>query len=141
MSNVKFGDIEEAVMFVSYGMYGDHCAMLCKRTGEICWSSEASDMDEIPEEAYGSEDWIDIPHKNDLDLGRDLAFEFIAQHLPSEQERVQHIFRRRGAYSRYKDFLESKGMLQAWYDFENEQTKQAIIDWCQDNDITVTDIV
>ena len=135
---MKLSDIEDAVLFVSSSMYGENSAMLCKSTGEICWSSDTSDIDDIPEEAYESDDWIEIPHKNDLDLGRDLVFDFIAQNLPSEQDRVYHIFRRRGAYNRYKNFLEEKGLLQKWYNYENEQTSKAIKEWCQENNITLT---
>ncbi|MCI5144027.1 MAG: hypothetical protein D3923_00535 [Candidatus Electrothrix sp. AR3] len=134
---MKLSDIEDGIMFVSSGMYGENSAMLCKSTGEICWSSDSSDIHDIPEEAYESDDWIDIPHCNDLDLGRDLVFRFVAQHLPSEEERIRNIFGRRGAYSQYKDFLEKKGRLQDWYDYENEHTLKAIKEWCQDKEIEI----
>ena len=96
---MKFADIEDAFMFVSYGMYGDHAAMICRSTGRICWSSESGDMDEIPEEAYESDDWVEVPHKNDLNLGRDLVLESAAQRFPAEQGRIRAIFSRRGAYA------------------------------------------
>ncbi|MFC1765792.1 UPF0158 family protein [Planctomycetota bacterium] len=48
------------------------------------------------------------------------------------------MFSRRGAYGRSKDFLESMGMLQAWYDFDNEHTNQAIIEWCRENDFSLS---
>ena len=59
----------------------------------------------------------EIPHKNDLDLGQALVFEFAASHLPDEYDRVRDIFRRRGAYGRFKDLLDSKGLLETWYRF------------------------
>ena len=68
-----------------------------------------------PEEVYYNDDCIKIPHKNDLDLGRDLVFEFVEQYLPGDLGRVRQIFRRNGAYKRYKDFLESRDFLQKWY--------------------------
>jgi hypothetical protein len=135
---MTLSEIEDSIMFVSSGMYGENSAMFCKSTGEICWSSDSSDIHDIPEEAYESDDWIDIPHRNDLDLGRDLVFKFITRHLPSDQDRVYRIFQRKGAYGRYKDFLEEKGKLQKWYDYENDQTLKAIKEWCQDNDIKIT---
>lgn len=71
--------------------------MICKTTDQICYQSEMTDLDEIPAEAYGSDAWVAVPHKNDLGLGRDLVFEFAAEHLPSDYDRVQMIFRKRGA--------------------------------------------
>ena len=48
----------------------DGYAVICKETGEILYKSDYGDEDEIPEEVYDREDCIEIPHKNDLDLGR-----------------------------------------------------------------------
>jgi hypothetical protein len=45
------------------------------------------------------------------------------------------IFSRRGAYRRYKDLLEQKGLLDEWYDFEQQRTRQALLDWCEENGI------
>jgi len=135
---IKINDIELAISFVSSGGSGGNIAMFCRKTGQIGWSSEEAGIDDIPEEAYDSDDWIAIPDTNDLDLGRNLVFRFIALHLPSEEDRVHDIFRRRGAYRQYKDFLEAKGMLQKWYDYEEEQRLKAINEWCEENDIPLT---
>jgi hypothetical protein len=34
-----------------------------------------------------------------------------------------------------KDFLESKGMLQKWYDYEEKATEAGLRAWCKANDI------
>ena len=50
--------------------------------------------------------------KNDLDLGSRLALRFADQHLPEKAaDKVYDIFRRKGAYARFKDLLESLGIL------------------------------
>ena len=113
--------------------------MICKKTGQICYQSEMTDLDEIPAEAYGSDSWVEVPHQNDLGLGRDLVFEFVAEHLPSDYYRLQMIFSKRGAYSGYKDLLDRRGLLQKWYDFENAKQQEAIRQWCAENEIEVTD--
>jgi hypothetical protein len=107
-------DIELAIEFVSHhsGVISDSYAMICKRTGQIHLSTDDGEFDEIPEKAYESDDWIEIPDRNQLDLGRELVFEFVARELPSEFDRVKQIFTRRGAYARYKDLLDERGMLQ-----------------------------
>jgi hypothetical protein len=131
---VKFSDIEDAFFFVSSESYGLHTAILNKETGKSYYRSEMSDWDEIDDDL----DWencIEIPHKNDLDLGHSLVFEFVENHLADDYERVRQMFRKRGAYGRYKHFLESKGLLQSWYDFENQQEERVLRQWCKENEI------
>jgi len=110
-------------------------AILDKSTGQIHYHSDMFSDEEIPEDLWESDSAVEIPHKNDLDLGRQLVFDFAGSVLPDECGRVADIFSRRGAYSRFKDLLESKGLLQEWYDFENKAQEKAIRDWCKENEI------
>ena len=135
---IKFSDIELAFEYVSSATMTSNTAVLCKETGEIYYSSDYDDGDEIPEELYDREDCIEIPHKNDLNLGRNLVFEFVEQFLPGDFERVRQIFRRRGAYGRYKNFLDDRGFLKKWHEFENTRTTETLREWCEENDITLT---
>lgn len=135
---INFEDIQEAFDFVNFGLYGDHTALLDKSTGQIHWHSESSDLDKIPEEILESSDVIEIPHKNDLGLGSRLVFDFVLGNIPDDYEYVRNMFKRRGAYARYKDFLESKGLLRSWNDFENTTQKLALREWCKDTGIELT---
>ena len=135
---MKFTDIQDAFFFVSSDSYGMHSAVLNKHTGRLYYRSEMGDLDELGDEDIDWNASIDIPHKNDLDLGQELVFEFVADHLPDEYDRVHHIFRRRGAYGRFKGLLESKGLLQTWFDFENEREERALRQWCNENEITIS---
>ena len=81
------------------------------------------------------EQCIEIPHKNDLGLGRKLVFEFVEEYIPNDYERVRKMFRRSGAYSRYKDLLERRGLLKKWYDIENSREENAVRKWCDENEI------
>ena len=135
---IKFQDIEEAYDFVSSGPYGDHSALLDKSTGHIYWSSESGDLDEIPEDLWESDNTIEIPHKRDLGCGNQLVFDFISSHSPDDYPTVREIFCKRGAYSRYKDLLESKELLQKWYDFEQKAQQDTLHEWCKENGIELT---
>ena len=84
---------------------------------------------------WESDDAIAIPHKKELGLGNQLVFEFMRSRHPDDYADVRDMFSGRGAYARYKSFLESKGVLQEWYDFEKEAQGKAIRDWCKDNEI------
>jgi hypothetical protein len=134
----RFSEIEDAMLFVSALPYGENSAFLDRSTEKIYYQSSYADFDgsdELSEEDYDPEIHIKIPHKNDLNLGRDLVFRFVEQNIPDMYETVYQIFKKRGAYSRYKDLLDSKGVLQQWYDFENRHEQTALLKWCEENDI------
>lgn len=96
-------------------------------------------MDEIPDEVYEDEQYVEIPHKNELDLGKELVLEFAAGHMPDELDKIQSLFRRKGAYSKYKDWLERNGLLDEWYLFEEKRQEEALRQWCEENDIIIED--
>ena len=132
---VNFKDIVEAFDFVSFGHMYDHQAFLNKETGEIHWHSEvADDFEEMPED-LDDEKYIGIPHKNDLDLGRNLVLTFVYQYLPDQAVEIEAIFRRKGAYSRFKTLLERKGLLDKWYEYETQAQDTALRAWCAENSI------
>ncbi|MCP4577328.1 MAG: hypothetical protein GY846_13710 [Deltaproteobacteria bacterium] len=110
--------------------------MLCKDTGKMLYRSDMAGIDEIEDE--DDLDWdqcIEIPHKNDLGLGRNLVFEFVEEYLPDDYEHVRKMFRRSGAYANYKALLERRGLLEKWYEIENRREEQALREWCEENEI------
>ena len=136
MAKFSFSDISDAFLWVSSAMYGMNSAMLHKDTGKIFYHSEMGDIDEIIEDDDPIwEQFIYVPHKNDLDLGKELVFEFVNKHLPQKYDIVWNIFRSGGAYGRYKTLLDQNGLLQTWYDYENNRTEHEIRKWCQRNKI------
>jgi hypothetical protein len=134
---MKYTDIEDAFMFVSMSPPHEHYAYINKETGETYYVSTLGDSDELPDDLEENEKYISIPHKNDLNLGRNLVFDFISANLPDEYEQVRRIFSRKGAYSLFKELLESKGQLEAWYEFEQKATREALHGWCKENDISL----
>lgn len=135
---ISFDDIENAFMYVSSDQQYMQNAYMCKETGQMFYTSEMYDSDELPEDIDDPDRYITIPHQNDLELGIPLVFEFTEEYLPEEIDHVYSIFRSRGAYSRYKDFLDSKGHLDKWHKFEDERRKTALKQWCLENNIKFT---
>ena len=80
----------DAFMFVSSGMQFENEAVLNKETGAIFYRSEFSDLDEFPEDIDEdlSDKFVTIPHKNEIDLGRDLVFRFAESTLPDRKSVV-----------------------------------------------------
>jgi hypothetical protein len=134
---VKFEDIKYAFMFVSSGQMYMHSAYLDRETGETFYVSEMGDSDELPEDIYENDRYVEIPHKNELDLGKALVFDFSSTHMPDYIEKVYSIFRKKGAYSRFKSLLESQGLLDEWYSFEEKRQGEALREWCRENKIEI----
>jgi hypothetical protein len=132
---LKFEDIENAFFFVGSSSYGMNSAVLCKSTGQINYRSEMTGLDEISEEDLDWGTCVEIPHKNDLGLGQELVFEFVDNHLPDQYHQVRQFFRRSGAYGRFKSLLETKGLLQSWFNLQNQREEQELRQWCMENEI------
>ena len=136
MVTVRYDDLLLAFDFVSDGQLMEHNAHISIDTGQIYWTSELNPTeDEVPDDLETSDRYIAIPHKNELDLGRSLALRFVAQELPERYGQAKAFFRSRGAYARFKQLLESEGVLEKWYKFEEESVEKALRDWCAENDI------
>lgn len=136
MVTIKYDDLLLAFEFVSAGLPMEHNAYISIDTGQIYWISDLSPTEEeVPDDLETSDRYIAIPHKNELDLGRSLALRFAAQELPERYGRAKAFFRSRGAYARFKQLLESEGVLEKWYQFEAESVEQALRDWCAENSI------
>ena len=133
---IDFDELEEAFLFVSAGPPFINHAIVNKKTGKIFYRTDFAGVDDFPED-YESDDYVAIPHRNDLDLGQRLAFDFVANRLPDRSDEVYAMFHARGAYRRFKGLLESLGLLDEWYDFENERTRDALRQWCESEGLQI----
>lgn len=137
---VAWKDLVIAFEFVGASQTGEHQVYLCKQTGRLYWHSDSSDeLDELPDDIDDDEKYIAIPDKRELELGKPLVFDFVRQFLPDDYNEVQTIFRRKGAYARFKDLLVRRAMLDEWYDFESKAEESALRCWCGHNSIEVSD--
>lgn len=128
--NIKFSDVLDLFELVNFGSPFNHEGYICKETGKTYFYSEFGDNEEELPDDINDKKYLAIPHKNELNLGNNLAFEFTLDYLPTEYEKVRLIFRRKGAYARYKSLLESVGKIEEWYQFEAKCTEEALQLWC-----------
>ena len=130
-------ELRNAFDFVSAGDPFDHGAWICLDTGKIYWRSPATGLDDedLPEDIDDSDRYLAVPSQHDLDLGHRLALTFAARELPDDYDTVAEFFRRRGAYSRFKNLLQTRGRLASWYEFENRETDEAVLAWCTEHGI------
>lgn len=137
---VKLADLEDALMWVSSGDMFDNAAWLCRATGEVLWCGGDTDEPEpLPEDIDDEDRYLAIPDKHDLGLGKPLVLDFARTHLPESFDHVREIFSHRGAYARFKDLLEHHDSLDTWYKWEQEQTRQALREWCADNGVKLAE--
>jgi hypothetical protein len=87
----------------------------------------------LPEDIEDETKYVLVPGKHDLDLGRSLVMRFTYSNAPHLEERIRDIFRRKGAYSRFKELLLANDLLDSWY----EATREALEEWASENGITV----
>ena len=126
---VKLDDLLAAYEWVSSSPK-DSEAFVSRITGNVHWSSSTMELDEeLPDDIEDGSIYVVVPNKHDLNLGKGLAFRFAEERLGDSCQTVANFFRQRGAYGRFKDLLERKGCLEAWYIYEAEATELALRDW------------
>ena len=137
MAALNFDQILDAFEMASFGAAGEVEAILNLETGETYFSTDGAypEMDTHLPDDIDSGPYIVLPTKHDLHLGWGLVKRFVEQHLPDDMASVERMAGRRGAYGRLKEFLENKGQLQAWYDFERNSTAERLRAWCADEGI------
>lgn len=134
---VSYDQLETAFMMIGDGM--DTECYIDPTNGAIyCFDSMGESFDAVPPD-FEPESAISVPDKYDLDLGNQLVFDFVRGQIPEHYDEVRDIFRRKGAYSRYKELLYRLGKEQDWYAYEARRTREALLEWCTDNGITLVD--
>lgn len=139
IAKVRFGELLEAFEFVGFSAEFEHSAYIDPDSGSIFCVSSEIEMEDVPDDLETADRYIAVPHKNDLNLGRDLALSFVDETISHEYDTVAGFFRKKGAYGRFKDFLDTRDLLERWYAFEAQETEKALRAWCRANDITIVD--
>ncbi len=84
-----------------------------------------------------SDDYIAVPEKQELKLGQNLVWDFVVDEIPGLSDQVRQIFRKKGAYQNYRNFLRKLKLLNKWHAFESDRTEAAIRRWCEENGIQI----
>jgi hypothetical protein len=138
MQTVNLNDLQGAVEWIS-GSSVDNEAYICRQTGRIYWISGDADPDteERPGDVDDPDKYVAVPNKYELDIGVRLVFDFTKAHLIDHYHEVRSIFRRRGAYGRFKALLARHNMVETWFSFSEERTSNALEEWCESEGFAV----
>jgi hypothetical protein len=134
---MKFAELELAFAFVNFSDPSDNSAYISRSTGETFVCSDLAGVDELPDDIDSSDDYVEIPHRHDLDLGTQLVWDFVDREIPGLKDKVREFFAHRGAYGRYKSFLEELDLIEKWHRFEDDCTREALLKWCEDAGISI----
>ena len=131
---VKFSSLFGAMEIVSTNSYPTCRARINSETGMIyVLLPECNEEEILPDDFESADKYIDVPDKRDLNLGKRLNLSFAWEYLPDEYDTVVAIFRRKGAYSRFRHFLENRGLIERWYAYQDDKTRYALRVWCENN--------
>ena len=137
---VKFDDLLSAYAWVSSSSPPENEAFVSRATGNIHWSSSMIDLDEeLPDDIEDGSIYVPVPHKYDLNLGKNLALTFAEEQLADSYGTVSNLFRQRGAYGKFKDLLERKDRLEAWYEYEAHATEIALREWAAEQGLLIAE--
>ena len=137
----KLSDIINAIDYISADPGRESEAFLSLYSGEIHYRSPyTEDFETVPDDIDDETKYLSLPHKNQLELGVALVLDFVAEYFPTAEDEVRAMFRKRGAYSRFKDWADRNDLLDKWHRFEEEATFKAVAQWCRDNDVLFEDL-
>ena len=137
-ASVALEDLEHALFWVPNSPELNAQAFVSRTTGKLFLRGADGPVDDdFPEDIDDGLEYIAVPNRNDLGLGRQLVHRFVEEAAPHLRHHVQEAFRRRGAYARFKALLDDNSLLDAWHDYERAATREALIQWAGEHALPV----
>lgn len=136
---VSLSDLSDALEFVSgnAATFGNR-AYVCRNTGRVFLASkEFGDDPDLPIDIESSDQYVPVPDARSLDLGEPMVRRFVREFFAHDADELIALFRGKGAYARFKDYLLRKDRLDEWHAFRDAQTRATLIDWCASQGWTV----
>ncbi|MDH5680259.1 MAG: hypothetical protein OEZ36_01630 [Spirochaetota bacterium] len=102
---MTFDELDMAQLYANAAGYGDYGAFINRASGEIIYYYEDEEFNDLPDDLDDGEKYLAVPNDYELDLVKSMVFRFVRAFIPDEEDQVYHIFRKQGAYGRFKNFL------------------------------------
>jgi hypothetical protein len=134
---MTFDIIDDAFHYVSDAPPGERCALLHRPSGKVYLASFKAGYDQRPAGSESDPDYLNIPHRQQLDPGKPLLLEFVRCNCPRELTLVEGLFARPGAFRKVKDLLQRKDLLESWQVFEVQQIEALLRQWCAARGLTL----
>ena len=136
---IRYDDLEMALHWASSGAPFENRAFVSRETDKLFTQLLGGDFaGEAPDDLDDGGLYIEVPHKNELDLGRQLVFRFVEDSAPILAQDVHSIFRHRGAYAQFKNLLDRTDLLERWFEYESGAMRTALMVWAKEHGFEVT---
>lgn len=137
---VSLDALRAALLFID-DMHGGAEAWIDLRSGAVHIVAGGLDPDELAllEDLGDPEHFLPVPGSRGLCIERELAFDFVEQHLPDDERLVRAMFNKKDAYRRLRELLAERGVLEAWYRHKDAAVGAALAEWCEDNGLRLRD--
>ncbi len=137
----KLSKLDDLEMAYAFSDMSEECrSYVSKLDGSIVYDNEMVSGESCPvEDIESDDDYLPLPDQYELNLGTALVWRFVRREIPGLEPKIREMFSRRGAYRRWKNFLEDNDLLDKWHHFEDEATKEALLAWCEENGVPVSD--
>lgn len=136
MPAIKLDELENAAILVDDGE-GSAKALVARDTGMIHLLNDEY-MDEeapLPGDFETGDAYVSVPAASTLGLGRALMRRFAASQLPGDRGQVEAFLDRDDVYERFFGLFEERGVLDAWYDFREQESRTVLEAWCRQHDL------
>ena len=132
--SVNTTELRDAFEFVSAGLLYEHSAYMSMDIGTIYLEPE----DYLPEDIEDSDSYIGCARQERVgSWPRPGCPSWIANFRATRLR--SRLLSAEGGISSLQTSLESRGMLERWYDFGNTATEDALRAWCEANGIQVSE--
>ena len=96
----SLSELIDALEIASMSNFGECQAFVCRQSGKIYCRMDplyVGELDEeLPDDLDDEEKYVQVPEKQELDLGKPLVMDFTRAILPQDLDDVRDMFRRNG---------------------------------------------
>ncbi|MCX7098170.1 MAG: UPF0158 family protein [Methylococcales bacterium] len=138
---ISLSNIRDAIDFISADPSGDSTAFVSLATGNIIYHScymDDEDVEALPDDIADTSKYCKLPDVKDLNLGIGLVYGFINHYRPSAREEIRAMFKKRGAYAKFSNWLERHNLTDNWHRFREETSNNVVAEWCVVNGIQLS---
>ena len=137
MANVDADALDTAMTLMDDAH--DNEAWVCRESGKVFIRSDViGDDEDLPDDIEDEDKYVPVPGMKSLHLGEALVFDFVDEHLPDAESEVRQFFKRPGAYRRFSDLMDDRGLRDRWHAFRDDRTRAAMREWCEYNGLTLS---
>ena len=89
---MKYSDLEIAFDYLNSGDPYEKAVYVSRSSGLAYYRSDAAGIDELPADVEKNDDFVELPNRYDLDLGKQLVWDFVNREIPEQVKKSDRFF-------------------------------------------------